>query len=166
VELNAIKRYICSINRNYQDKRPQKDFFYLIVLITMSNHRREKFFASFPIDKSITPPAESCTSKYQYNPTNNSIAAVPQTSAYFYSVTGDLQVGNNQNQSEFDYSKSRFTMDQPLDIVTQGMSWNSTGNVNGEASPFFELKGQTGAPNITLNEYNVPVSNNNWANLQ
>ncbi len=131
--------------------------------------------APFPLDKSITPPEQLCINKYVYNPTKSNIAQVPQTASYYYSVTGDIQTGDNQGQSEFNYNKSRFSIDQPLDIITQGKGWNPY------VASFEESGGSTPngmyntiqpkwnslhvAPNITINEENMPVINANWAPL-
>lgn len=56
---------------------------------------------------------------------------------YYYNVTGDIVAGDNKNSPEFSYENSRFYLDQPQEIITQGSSWDDP--VDEESSPYCDF---------------------------
>lgn len=58
---------------------------------------------------------------------------VPQ---YFYTVTGDVVVGDNKSAKEFTvYSESRFPINQRGGITMQTLGWGD--EIKGEISPLY-----------------------------
>ena len=78
----------------------------------------------------------------------------PQVPQYYYSVTGDVVLGNNQKSQEYQNGNDRFPMGTTTDIYAQTESW---GVQKGGISPLYELAPDTSPFHVSKAFQNVSV---------
>ena len=56
---------------------------------------------------------------------------------YYHSVTGQIVAGDNKQSPEFSFDNTRYYINQPQEIITQGSSWDD--QVKSDSTPYYDI---------------------------